>query len=186
MVLRFLATAMIVAFGRADAGRSGISATAAQCEAASAFVEMVVAQFRGRRQVFGAAPFFFMEMPPPDRSWSRAGDNQSVSGPPLALVRDLTDTNALNVCPVMRTRLRAMHIRFGNAAVRWATRHRNERFRAVILTISLPQVSADGQHAVLGGSSYFGPLDGEARLIHLERDSAGRWQIASRTRLYVS
>ena len=56
----------------------------------------------------------------------------------------------------------------------------------MILALSLPAVSADGQHAVLGESSYFGPTDGGAGFVHLRRNAAGRWEIAGHTGLYVS
>jgi hypothetical protein len=162
------------------------AASAAQCEAASAFAETVATQFRGHPMVFNTAAFF-LGSPLAESNWSRASDGRSVPGPSSALLQALTSTSAVTVCPGLRAWLRAMHIPFGEGAVRGASRNtRHGPFRAPILTFSLPAVSADGQQAVLGESVYFGPLAGEASLVHLQRNAAGRWEIVSRNRLYVS
>jgi hypothetical protein len=187
MNLPLVAAGALVAFGPAEGERGLAPVTGAQCEVATAYAEMLAGEFRERRRVFDASAFLFLELPQANSPWVRAGDAQPVPGPPFPLIQALTNRNPLNVCPTMRARLTAMHISYGVAAARQAVRHRsNGHFGAVILTISMPSVSADGRDAVLGESSYFGPLSGGASLIHLQRNGTGRWQVVGQIGLYVS
>jgi hypothetical protein len=165
------------------------AASAAQCDTAWFYAQRVMAEVGRRPLVFGFERFFFAQLPAETARWYRPQDGPAIAAtaPPAALVQASTSENAVRLCPSFRKRLAARHVRFGEAAVQWAARRRpNGSYRAGIVTISLPAVSADGRQAVLGVSTVFAPLGGGASLVHLTRNEAGAWEVAGSIGLWVS
>lgn len=163
----------------------------AQCEVAWVYAEMEMAVLRSDPIVFATEPLFLAEVPSrPSKFW-RNGRADHVPGPSMALLAAVTNQNVVPACPLIRQRLTARHVRYGEAAVQGAMvprpgdRH-GDGYRAIIISISLPVISADGGHAVLAVTTVAGPLGGGGRLIHLERGPDGRWQEVGWLGLWIS
>jgi hypothetical protein len=190
MKRRPIRVATILLLASAGTSRAAMPiASTAQCEAAWFYAQTIRTALRGHRLVFETGPIFFGISSREAGDWFVVHNDrpEQVPGPPASLLHDLTSKSALHFCPMLRDRLTALHLRFGRAAVRWAAHlGRGGLYRATIATITLPAISADGRHAVLGESTVSGPLGGGASLIHLVRDAAGRWQVAGSRGLWIS
>jgi hypothetical protein len=111
--------------------------------------------------------------------WSRRGSNELPSAPaPMDLVNALTSENAVRSCAMIRQRLTARHIRFGPQATAWARHGRgHRRFRADILSVSLPAFSADGRHGIIEVNRAAYSLESGQWLVQFVRTPAGDWQL---------
>ena len=95
-------------------------------------------------------------------------------------------SNAVRSCASIRRLLTRQGVRFGRRAVAWARHLQRGYYRARIVTVSLPAVSADGAHAVLVASNSRGGLDAGEEWVHMERGSDGRWRATGAAALWVA
>ena len=187
-VLNLAAVALAAIGGVQSAREVRLPVTQAQCDVAWAYIERILAEADGP-VVFDDEPFFFLELPDPATRWIRPGTGPTVyvAPPPAALVQALQSQSPVRACESIRQRLDARRARFGSAAVRWALRvPRGRNYRARIVHLSLPAVSADGREAVMGEGGSSAPTAGGAGLVYLLRNEAGAWREAAAIGLYVS
>jgi hypothetical protein len=182
-----LAAAAVSGSAQAEDAAGGPAAEL-RCDIARAYIVARLSE-RGRQpSVFsteGLTPFIPNGYP---RSWGSLDYESDAPPPPPGLAEALpTGSNAVRSCPSIRHILTRLGLRFGGAAAAWARRvRRGHHFRARIVTVSLPAVSADGRHAVLVESSFRGGLDGGERWVHMELGEDGRWRATGVTALWVS
>jgi hypothetical protein len=177
----------VTAIGATDVMGAAPPASIPQCEAAWVYARMMVAELHGHRVVFDTHSFAGAQITVEPQGWYVPHVGSEAPAPPADLIGRWPARNALRACPSLPQRLASLHIRYGDAAVRWALRQRRDgSYRAVIFTISLPLVSQDGQHAVVETSMASAPLGGGGTLVHLVRDSTGNWHSAGWKGLWIS
>ncbi|MBV9882124.1 MAG: hypothetical protein JO276_03870 [Sphingomonadaceae bacterium] len=181
-----LAAAAATGSARAEAAAGGRAADL-RCRIALAYVENLLSEPRWRRSVFsteGVVPFI------PDRypeHWGSIDGLSPTPPPPPGLAEALPiGSNAVRGCASVRGLLTRRGVRFGNRVVAWARHLRRGYYRARVVTISLPAVSADGAHAVLVAGNGRGGLDGGETWVHMERGRDGRWRATGATALWVA
>jgi hypothetical protein len=167
---------------------AGGPAAELRCDIAWAYFEVLLSDPARQPSVFsteGLTPFIPDAYP---RSWSSVDGERTASPPPPGLAEALpVGSNAVRSCASIQRSLTARGRRFGPGAAAWARRVRpGAHFRARIETVSLPAVSADGQHAVLVASNSRGGLDAGEVWVHMERGRDGRWRATGLTGLWVS
>jgi hypothetical protein len=192
-VERILAAAAAFALAHAagaSAPRHAMQFSTLQCDAATVYAEKAIAavRIRGRSVVFGKGVDLFF-LPGASRSWGLEGKGE-VAPPPAGLVDAIPNGDGddpITNCPGFRHRLRALRVPWGAGAHAEAVNVPRERpFRSAILRISLPALSPDGRHAVLGVSQAFQGQDGGAWLVYLVRGKDDRWEVAGESGLWVA
>lgn len=164
--------------------------TAAQCEIARAYIEGLLTAGQWRRSVFSVervVPFIPDQYP---QHWGSLDGLSSGPPAPPGLAEALpVGSNAVRSCASIRRLLTRRRVRFGRRAVTWASHVRRghwDYYRARVVAVSLPAVSADGAHAVLVRANSRGRLDGGEAWFHMERGTDGRWRATSATALWVA
>jgi hypothetical protein len=164
--------------------------TAAQCEIARAYIEGLLIEARWRRSVFSLEPVVpFIPDQYPQHWGSLDGLSAAPPAPPGLAEALPVGSNAVRSCASIRRLLTRQGVRFGWRAVTWAShvrRGRWDHYRARIVRVSLPAVSADGAHAVLVRVNSRGGLDGGEGWYHIERGTDGRWRTTSASALWVA
>ncbi|WP_428970075.1 hypothetical protein ACQR50_05180 [Sphingomonas sp. Xoc002] len=167
------------------------AATPSPCEAATAFVEMVIHADMGRPMVFTSQD----EPLHADLAklvWETVGKGPSkdAAAPSATLMRafqQVGDRNAVSRCPSVRNILARNHIAYGGRAVSKVVKTSLDRpFEAVVQTVSIPAVSSDGATAIIAYSQSMGSLDGTGNLYMLRRKPDGAWQIVAGSRLWIA
>lgn len=158
-----------------------------QCGIALAFAQAMVAERKGRRVVFSDGVEFLPTLPT-SAEWYSEAIEQNIPAPAGELVKAVSTRSAVAACGSLRDWLDARHIGYGTRAIDAATRDIpwNGEYRATLLGLSLPAVSADHRQAVLIRSSYIGPMGGGGSMIHLKRMRDRSWKAISEIGLYVS
>lgn len=161
--------------------------TEEQCAVALGYVQTILAKVANRNIVFTDQPEFVPSLPT-RAEWYDSTAKQWVPAPAAELVASASAESAVATCGSVQAWLRGKGIRYGEAAVESATRGIpwNGTYRAVILGLSLPAISADHQEAVMVTSSYSGPLGGGGNMLHLKRTPEGVWKQAATVGLYIS
>ena len=98
----------------------------------------------------------------------------------------------LLICPAFDRRLAALKVSTDERALNRIRRrsahsyHRIESYGVRIISMSLPIVSADGLHALIGVDSTYGPLDGTGSIFLFELGSNGQWTLIGQLRTWIS
>ncbi len=167
------------------------------CDAASAYVEKLLANPGRLPDVFSAEPVGLE--PGSDLFHGRWIDANSTSGaqgqrPSRSLLTRLhyqRPTSAIANCPSLRSFLQDHHISHGEEAVRAAMRSEipgeiSMSFRAVIVGVSAPVLSYDGTEALLLTSEASGETAASGAVRYLRRNRNGRWIVVSWLGLWIS
>jgi hypothetical protein len=174
----------------AAAPRHGAHLSTLQCDVTTSYAEKAIAAVRAERRsvVFGTGVDLLL-MPGGSRRWGFEGKGE-VAPPPSGLVDAIPNgdgDNPITNCPSLRQLLRALRVPWGAGAHAEAVGvPRGRPFRSVILRITLPALSPDGRHAVLGVSQMFQGQDGGAWLVHLIKGEGDRWEVAGESGLWVA
>lgn len=167
---------------------AGDRAAELRCDIAGAYIESLLSEPGMRASVFSTESLYPLVPDGYPQHWGSVDGESAASSPPPGLAETLpAGSNAVRSCASIQRSLTRLGRRFGRGAVAWA-RHvrRGGYLRARIVTVSLPAMSADGEHAVLVASNSRGRLDGGEAWVHMERGRDGRWRATGVTALWVS
>lgn len=147
-----------------------------QCRAAAEIIRDVVlpaTRMAKRRTVFGQSNLIIARV----ELEQHFKDNPPA--PPASLLSKLTDyvhQNAVSSCAEVRSLLEQQQVRFDKRAVEAGRRlRRSLESHAVVYTMSLPALSADGRQALFGQSVFCGARCASEDLVHVSRNQEGRW-----------
>lgn len=184
-VKSILLLAIVGLAGPAAAKKAADSAAKLRCDIAWAYIQGELSESNGQPPVFSTGPFNPFVPDGYPQYWGSVDGQSAASSPPPGLAASLpASSNAVRSCPSIQRSLTRLGIRFGEGATTWAGRvRRGAAYRAAILTVSLPAVSADGEHAVRHNG---GGLDTGEGWVHMERGTDGSWRATGITSLWVS
>ena len=86
---------------------------------------------------------------------------------------------ALGACASLRTYLTKHHVKYGQAAVKAATRGGREVYAVEVLRLSLPIVSRDGTEAIAIEETAASDVEGGVYGVLLRRGPDGAWAVAA-------
>lgn len=150
-----------------------------RCEVALSYTKDVLAEYGGKRLVFGAGEPDLFDLAQ-SGWWVPDSDRPTPATPPPPGLEDRLhdegNTSAVEHCRSVRKLLQSRGLSFGTRAARTVrAENRRRNYRAAIVHVSLPVVSEDGRQAILA----FSHSGAGASLDFLQRQADGRWRVVA-------